>query len=296
MRYRVWHKTSYRYGSPVPLSHNQIRVHPRVMDCQRVISSEVTVDPSPVARRMWADPFGNLAEFFSIEQSHELMSVTATSIVERSLPFTRSPQIAWRDLVSAVKNPQRTIDRFAAQFQFDSKYAYRTPGVMEFASQSLLRNNDLLAAVKDLMGRIFSEFRYRAASTTIETTLQELLDSRSGVCQDFAQLMIAGLRCFGIPARYVSGYILTHPAPGQVKMVGSDASHAWVSVYAGDGHWVDFDPTNNIIVGDEHITLAWGRDYADVSPIQGILIGGGAPKLTVNVDVSQIKNNSKELE
>ncbi len=288
MRYRVWHKTTYRYGGPVSLSHNQIRVHPRAMNCQHVLSTEVSVDPIPVARRMWADSYGNTAEFFSIEHPHELMSVTATSVVERSLPWNPMFTDDWRDIAARTRRAQTSLDRFASQFQFSSKYAYRTDDVIDYAGVSLSRYANLVDAVTDLMHRIYEDFEYKAASTTIDTKLEELFEKRRGVCQDFSHFMIACLRSWGVPSRYVSGYILTHPPPGQTKMVGSDASHAWVSVYAGNGDWIDFDPTNDKLVQDEHITLAWGRDFSDVSPVQGVLVGGGTTKLSVSVDVAPI--------
>jgi transglutaminase-like putative cysteine protease len=291
MLYRVWHKTTYRYGSSVALSHNQIRVHPRGTVYQSVLNSEIEIDPQPATRRMWADAFGNTAEFFSVEQSHELMSVTANSLVDRSPPPVIESIPAWRSMVSHCFGSRYSLDRLASQFSFDSQYAYSIPEVCQYATASTDSFDSLHDVTTNLMNRIHQDFKYQSASTTIDTSLADLMKQRQGVCQDFAHLMIACLRSVQIPARYVSGYILTHPPPGQPKLVGSDASHAWVSVYFGNGQWVDYDPTNNLLVGDEHITLAWGRDFADVSPVQGIFFGGGLTKLSVNVDVSRVDHH-----
>lgn len=288
MLYRVWHKTTYRYGSSVALSHNQIRVHPRSMAYQAVLNSEIQIDPQPATRRMWADSFGNTAEFFSVEQSHELMSVTATSLIDRSPPPVIESIPAWKGLVSQCFHSLYSLDRMAAQFSFDSQHAYSIPQIVDYARDSTSKFESLHEVATDLMKRIHKDFKYQSSSTTIDTSLEQLMVQRKGVCQDFAHLMIACLRSVQIPARYVSGYILTHPPPGQPKLVGSDASHAWVSVYFGNGQWVDYDPTNNLLVNNEHITLAWGRDFADVSPVQGIFFGGGLTKLSVNVDVSRV--------
>ena len=297
MKYKVLHKTTYSYAASVPLSHNQVRVYPRSLQCQQIIQTVVNVEPKPMTRRLWTDPFGNTAEFFSIEHNHTVMSVTAESLIERTppiLPPVNSLNQAgntsryWRDIVNQVAYPSYSQDRFASLFQYDSKYAYRSNEIRKYADVSLENNADITSAARDLCRRIFDDFKYKSSSTTIDTPLAELLKTRTGVCQDFAHLMIAALRCYRIPARYVSGYMSTVPPPGQVKLVGSDASHAWVSVYVGSGTWIDYDPTNDLIVGDQHITLAWGRDFADVSPIQGIVVGGGAAKLSVSVDVAKI--------
>lgn len=258
------------------------------MEHQSVLSSEIEVDPEPATRRLWADAFGNTVEFFSIEQSHDLMSVTATSIIDRSAPEPASENPDWRQSVERRMASRHSLDRLASQFTFGSRYAYSIPEVHAYASPSFAKHSRLHEVVADLMHRIYRDFRYQAASTSIDTSLLQLMQQKTGVCQDFAHLMIAALRCYRIPARYVSGYILTHPPPGQPKLVGADASHAWVSVYFGDGEWIDYDPTNDLLVGDEHITLAWGRDFADVSPVQGIFVGGGLTKLSVNVDVSRV--------
>lgn len=287
MYYRLWHKTTYRYNHPVTLSHNQIRVMPRPLDYQSIRSLEVQIEPEPRERRWWSDPYGNVAEFFSIESPHDLMSVTATSLVVRRRPDRAAGSTEADELARRLRGSLRSADLEAKQFLYPSRHCTRTDAVDEFASTLDIRQpvDDLCC---QLLQRIHDDFSYRSASTTIETTVDELLERRQGVCQDFAHLAIAVLRSLGIPARYVSGYILTRPPPGQPRLIGADASHAWVSAYVGGGQWCDYDPTNNCVVGEEHITTAWGRDYADVSPVQGVMIGGGTAKLSVNVDMAAI--------
>ena len=169
---------------------------------------------------------------------------------------------------------------------FDSPYVVGNDDIHEYALQSFTPGRPILAATMDLTSRIFREFQYRGGVSDVSTPVSDVFAMRQGVCQDFAHLEIACLRSLGLAARYVSGYLLTRPPEGKEKLVGSDASHAWVSVFAGDAGWVDFDPTNNVIPGVEHITFAWGRDYGDVSPINGFIVGGGAHQVSVAVDVS----------
>jgi transglutaminase-like putative cysteine protease len=183
------------------------------------------------------------------------------------------------------------LDTF--QYTFASPYIRWTEEVAAYARESFAPGRPLVEAVLDLTGRIFRDFRYDTKTTTVSTTLPEIMQARAGVCQDFAHLQIGCLRAMGLPARYVSGYLLTTPAPGKPRLVGADASHAWVSVYVphagvGGGEWVDFDPTNNTIPGEKHITLAWGRDFGDVSPLRGVILGGGRHRIHVSVDVSPV--------
>jgi transglutaminase-like putative cysteine protease len=290
MRYRVVHVTKYQYSGEVSLSHNQMRLSPRILDHQLVELPRITISPEPTLQRTWVDTFGNRTHFFSIEQSHQEMEVRAESIVERHAPGSlRSRTHSWEEIASKTGRPRTPPDREAAQFAFDSRYAKSSQGVRDFAEPSFFGGRNLIEAVTDLTARIFEDFEYDPQATQISTPTNEVLELRRGVCQDFAHLQIACLRSMGLPARYVSGYLLTHAPPGKEKLIGSDASHAWVSAYVGDGEWLDFDPTNNLRPSEEHITIGWGRDYADISPIQGILIGGGQTLLSVSVDVRQIE-------
>ena len=289
MRYRVTHTTKYEYSSAVSLSHNQNRLRPRSLDYQTVIDPSVSISPEPRTRQRWIDCFGNETEFFSMEQSHREMIVCATSEVDRTTPRTVGlGQVSWEELVRKVASPQAPETRLATQFAFDSRYSKKSQQAYDYAVKSFVPGRSVMGCAADLTRRIFEEFEYDPQATQVSTPTLAVLEGRRGVCQDFAHVQIACLRSMGIPCRYVSGYLLTHAPAGKAKLVGSDASHAWVSVYMGQGTWVDFDPTNNIIPSIEHITIGWGRDYGDVCPIQGVLIGGGATNLTVSVDVRHL--------
>jgi transglutaminase-like putative cysteine protease len=289
MRYRVQHHTQYEYTSFVSLSHNQMRLSPRVLDYQLVDWPKLVVTPEPTFQRAWVDGFGNRTHFFSMEQTHRTMEVMAESVIERHAPKVDIKNaIAWNKLAEHLRHPQDRHDVEAAQFLFDSRYAKASDEVYRYAEPSFTPGLSIQEATADLTRRIHKEFQYDALATQVSTPTITVLRNRRGVCQDFAHLQIACLRSFGLPARYVSGYLLTHPPAGQPKLVGSDASHAWISVYAGNGVWIDFDPTNNLVPTNEHITIGWGRDYADICPIQGVLIGGGHSTLKVSVDVTPI--------
>ncbi len=291
MRYRVVHVTKYKYSSEVSLSHNQTRLSPRTLAYQSVSSLQLTVVPVPTLQRTWVDTFGNRTQFFSIEHSHREMEVRAESVIERRAPsFPNLQGYAWETIASKTSLPRTQADREASQFTFDSLYVSSFEEARAYVKPSFIAGRSIIEATADLTARIFKEFEYDPQATQISTPINEVLNLRRGVCQDFAHLQIACLRSLGLPARYVSGYLLTHAPPGKVKLIGSDASHAWISVYVGDGNWLDFDPTNNVRPNEEHITIGWGRDYSDVSPIQGVLIGGGGghTQLTVSVDVREI--------
>ncbi len=291
MRYRVVHITQYKYSSEVSLSHNQMRLSPRTLDYQSVEWPQLTVTPLPKLQRTWVDTFGNRTQFFSIEQSHNEMEVCAESQIERHTPtFHDLKEYSWETIVARTTVPRSKADREASQFAFDSTYVSSFEAARDFAKPSFTVGRSIVDVTVDLTARIFKDFEYDSQATQISTPINEVLGLRRGVCQDFAHLQIACLRSWGIPARYVSGYLLTHAPAGKEKLIGSDASHAWLSVYAGDGNWLDFDPTNNVRPAEQHITIGWGRDYADICPIQGVLIGGGRTQLNVSVDVRQINN------
>lgn len=290
MRYRVIHTTKYEYSSSVSLSHNQNRLRPRSLEYQTVFDPSVAITPEPRTRQCWIDSFGNETEFFSIEQSHREMTVCATSEVDRTTPQTAGlGQVAWEEIVRNIMSPMNPETRLASQFVFDSRYAKKSQQAYDYAVKSFVPGRSVMGCAIDLTRRIFQEFEYDPQATQVSTPTLAVLEGRRGVCQDFAHVQIACMRSMGIPCRYVSGYLLTHAPEGKTKLVGSDASHAWVSVYMGQGHWVDFDPTNNLIPLVEHITIGWGRDYGDVCPVQGVLIGGGATILTVSVDVRPLE-------
>jgi len=288
-KYAITHRTHYEYSSPSSLCHNQMRLRPRELPYQCVHQSHIEVSPVPDSRFQWVDSFGNRAEFFSIEQLHPHLTVTSKSIVERSVPeYSLEQSPSWSQVVQAASQPTEDDDRKASEYLFDSRHCQRAKAFVDFAREIAVDHRSFVECVQLLTSKIFRQMEYSPDATQVSTKPVEALARRQGVCQDFAQIAICCLRSLGVPARYVSGYLLTHPAPGKEKLVGADASHAWMSAYAGPLGWIDFDPTNNLIPGMEHITVAWGRDYADVAPIHGVFIGGGFTQLNVSVDVQPL--------
>ena len=266
-----------------------MHLSPRDLPYQTVQQSYAEVSPLPDSRGLWLDSYGNRTEFFSIEHLHPHLTVTARSIVERSIPAYRledSP--TWDQVIDNVTRPTDVNDRLSIEFIHDSRHCQRGKAFFDFAKEIVSENRSFVECVQHLISKIYRQMEYSPQATQVSTKPIEALAKRQGVCQDFAHIAICCLRSLGVPARYISGYLLTHPAPGKEKLVGADASHAWVSVYGGKLGWIDFDPTNNLVPGLEHITVAWGRDYADVAPIHGVFIGGGFTQLSVSVDVQPI--------
>ncbi len=291
MHYRVIHTTEYDYSKKVGLSYNEARLLPRFTANQHCLHTQLQVTPLPADYREHEDFFGNRVAYFSIREPHQTFVVTATSEVkivshEAQLNFSRG--IAWesvRQSLSQQRDPE-TLD--ALQYSLNSPYITASAELAIYAQPSFQPGRSLLEAVNDLMGRIHSDFTYDPDFTTLATPLLTVLEHKRGVCQDFAHLAIGCLRAQGLAARYVSGYIETFPPPGKEKLVGSDASHAWFSVYVPELGWMDFDPTNNQIPVDQHIIVGWGRDYGDVTPLKGVIFGGGEHKLAVSVDVRNL--------
>ena len=288
MKYRIRHTTTYGYGAAVQVSHHAARLTPRDTPVQRCLTSSLRVEPLPARVDEARDYFGNWVAYFTLQQSHYSLLVEADSIVEVS-PVPRFDGLTsppWEEVRDRLARPAGERDFEAAEFAQSSPLVGFSDDIRAYALQSFPAGRPLLEAARDLTGRIHRDFLYDPMATSVATPLAQVLAMRRGVCQDFAHLQVASLRAMGLAARYVSGYLLTRPPPGQVKLVGSDASHAWISVYAPGLGWVDFDPTNDMAVGDEHITCGWGRDYEDVSPIKGVVIGGGEHTIYVEVDVS----------
>jgi len=290
MRYRVRHQTRYRYAEAVSLCHNEAYLLPRACARQRCTRSVLTIEPAPAVTREREDFFGNRVCYFAVQRSHEHLQVTADSEVEVLSPeagLLDSPP--WEAVRERVAADTTTPGLEARDFVLPSAFVPPDDAVWDYARASFPPGRPLLEAVRDLTRRIHQEFRYDPGFTTIVTPLAEVLAHRRGVCQDFAHLQIACLRSLGLPARYVSGYLETLPPPGKAKLQGADASHAWVSVYDPEQGWTDFDPTNDQLVGEQHITTAWGRDYGDVTPLKGIIFGGGEHTLEVAVDVERLE-------
>ncbi len=291
MKYRVTHKTKYSGDQSVSVCHNEACLKPRATPYQCVANEQLQSDPLPTSEVARQDYFQNNVWAFSFSSGYEEMTVTSifdVTLSERIIPpLNQSP--AWEQIVSRLRNPASEADRAASEFTFDSSCCVGVAGLTEYARQSFPSGRPLLEAIAELTSRIFHDFKFDPRATTVTTRVEDVFQIRKGVCQDFAHLQIAALRSLGLAARYVSGYLRTRPAPDKPRLVGADASHAWLSVYLGDGDWFDLDPTNNVFPSLEHITVAWGRDYSDICPLKGVFIGGGRLKLDVSVDVAQLE-------
>ncbi len=290
MKYLVQHTTVYRYSEPASLGHNQARLTPRSFGRQRCLSSQVAIEPEPTARADWDDYYGNRVSYFTIEREHARLTVTARSEVELDSSAYVDPAgtLDWEQARARLAHPCDPDTIAAAPFLYDSPHVQQQPWLGEYAAGSFTSGRPLLEALLDLTRRIHREFRYTPASTCVSTPVREVFERRCGVCQDFAHLQIGCLRSLGLAARYVSGYLLTDPPPGSPRLVGADASHAWLSVYCPGAGWLDVDPTNNQMPDLRHVTVAWGRDYSDVCPVKGVVLGGGQHGMSVAVDVSPL--------
>jgi transglutaminase-like putative cysteine protease len=283
MRYRVSHVSRYTYGSPVDLAAHMLHLRPRPLPWQVVVSDRIVTDPDGARRRDAEDHFGNIVTWLFLDRPHADFIVTAESVVEVSYPPPPDETLAWEKIAEAALGPEAGP---AAEYRFDSPMAPAIAETRDFARTSFRKGRTILEALSDLNNRIYQEFRFRSGVTTISTPVSQVMKRREGVCQDFSHLMVSALRGLGLPARYNSGYIRTKPPPGRPRRQGADQSHAWVGAWLGPEHgWVDLDPTNGILVQDEHVLLGWGRDYGDVSPVQGVILGGGAHHLSVAVDL-----------
>jgi transglutaminase-like putative cysteine protease len=291
VKYQVRHLTEYTYADPVSLSHHLVHLSPRAENGQMTSRRELNISPPPSFRRERIDAFGNRVTYFSIEEPHRRLSVEA--LCEVTVPPSPRPPLlfpaSWESVRDGLPRARRADGVEAYSYTFDSPHARASRALREYAQPSFPAGRPFLDAVMGLTRRIHDEFAYDPRATTIATPLAEVLEARRGVCQDFAHLQIACLRSLGLPARYVSGYLLTRPPPGRPRLVGADASHAWISVPLPDFGWVDFDPTNGLMPGEQHVTVAAGRDFADVTPVSGVILGGGHHELKVEVDVTSLE-------
>lgn len=291
MKYRVVHKTEFGYEAPVSTCYNLARLLLRSLPQQKVVYSRLLIDPLPFDKYDATDYFKNRMTWFSIQQPHEKLVVTAESevLVVPPLRSGDGVNLPWevvRDQLRYERSPE-WIEH--CQFTLDSPMIKTDEQLADYARPSFMPNRPLDQAVHDLMERIYREFTYDPEFSTIATPLKEVLAHKSGVCQDFAHLAIGCLRSLGLAARYVSGYIETVPPPGEEKLVGADASHAWFSVFLPGTGWCDYDPTNNQLPAEQHIVVAWGRDFSDVTPLKGVAYGGGEHELEVSVDVERLE-------
>lgn len=288
MIYDIRHVTTYTYGSPVPFARCVLRIFPREERGQRLISASLNLNPEPTEKRDGVCFFGNRTATITIEAPHRALTVTVRSRVEVIRPDANGfdLSIPW-ETARAEAFDLASIERSSAvNFIYESRLITFAPEVVSYAAQSFPPGRSILDGARELMGRIKRDFTYDPKATVVSTPLEEAFRSRRGVCQDFAHIMIAGLRGLGLPAAYVSGYLRTIPPPGKKRLEGADATHAWVSIWCGRAiGWVGLDPTNDMMVGQDHIIMARGRDYADVSPIDGVIIGSGEQSVDVKVDV-----------
>ena len=287
MIYEVSHRTLYRYSQPVSISHHLLHLTPRDATFQACRDTAVEITPAPTVRAPGADYFGNPTTFVTIQQNHlelVLHALSSIEIADRPVPDPADtpPWEAVRDLVLHDRSSEALE---ALEFTFASPYVPLASELRAYAARSFKPGRSVLEAARELTHRIYKDFTYEPGSTTLATGVIRAFAMRRGVCQDFTHIEIACLRALGVPARYVSGYLLTRPPAGKERMVGADASHAWLSAWVPGHDWVDLDPTNDLIPGREHVTIGWGRDYGDVSPVSGVMFGGGEHEVTVSVDV-----------
>ena len=287
MKYNVLHETLYSYDSPVVLSQQLLHLTPRVLDFQKLLLHRIAIEPAPAETSTRDDYFGNPVTQILLAAPHGRLSVSAESQVEVTPRAMPEGGDAWEEVRDALRRGGGTLLE-PIQFMFESPHVELLRDLAAYAESSFPPGRNALAAALDLTRRIHADFTFDPKATSVSTPLREVLAKRRGVCQDFAHFMIGCLRMLGIPARYMSGYIRTTPPPGQPRLVGADASHAWVSVYCGAAGWVDLDPTNNVVVGEGHVTLAWGRDFSDVTPMRGVILGGGEQDLEVRVTVTPL--------
>jgi transglutaminase-like putative cysteine protease len=291
VQYRVSHTTTYRYAEAVSTCHNELRLTPRSRPGQTPRRTQLLIEPTPSTLTTHIDWFGNPVTFLTLQEPHDRLTVTAMSHVEVEPILAPAPSgtAPW-DAVAARVRGERTADTLSAlEFLFESPHVRLDDDVRRWAAPSFPPGRPVLEGVLDLTHRLHADFAYDPEATTVATPVAEVLRARRGVCQDFAHLEIAGLRALGVPARYVSGYIETVPrAEGGPRLVGADASHAWLAVYCPGHGWVDVDPTNDQVPEGRHVTVAWGRDYGDVVPIKGVVLGGDEHTMQVAVDVAPL--------
>ncbi len=288
MKWKISHVTKYEYAELVPFCQNIVYLTPRKTAHQRCFRHRLSVRPHPSTYHRRTDYFGNTAAILSIDRQHRLLKINATSTVEvvpNDLP-EQAKSVTWESVRDGLPLDRTATGLNNYQFAFRSPHVPLDEPIADYTRTSFASGRPLIEALADLNNRIHTDFKYDPKATSVSTPISAVFEMRRGVCQDLAHLLLSGLRSLGLAARYVSGYLRTRAAEGQERLVGADASHAWVSVYCGEHGWVDIDPTNNVFASTDHITVAWGRDYSDVCPVAGMYIGGGAHALNVAVDVS----------
>jgi|HubBroStandDraft_1064217.scaffolds.fasta_scaffold162929_2 transglutaminase-like putative cysteine protease len=292
MIYRISHRTTYKYKYPVSVGNHVACLQPRSLPHHKVTHSELRIEPAPATRTERVDYFGNRLCYFTVQEPHRELTVDARSevIIEEDLSMWPQHSLPWEEAAETLPNDLSPATLEAYQFGFESPRIRVRTEFADYARASFTPGRPLAEALLDLTARIHKDFRFDSKVTNVRTPTEEVFRKRRGVCQDFSHLQIACLRSLNLAARYVSGYLRTYPPPGKPRLVGADASHAWVSAYCPGAGWIDVDPTNNLVPSDGHVTLAWGRDYGDVSPLRGLILGGGAHTLKVAVDMEPLES------
>jgi transglutaminase-like putative cysteine protease len=290
MLYKIIHRTTYRYKYPVSVGNHVACLVPRVLPHRQSAECEVVVSPTPVTRSERVDFFGNRISIFTVQEPHRELVVEARSnVTVDERPAGRlGDSTQWEDAAAILSRDLSAEGLAAYQFGFESPRIRLREEFAAYARESFTPQRPMAEALVDFTARMYRDFRFDTKGTNVRTPAEEVFKKRRGVCQDFAHVQIACLRSLGLAARYVSGYLRTYPPPGKPRLIGADASHAWVSAYCPGLGWLDVDPTNNVVPTNGHVTVAWGRDYGDVSPLRGLVLGGGAHKLRVSVDMEPV--------
>ncbi len=290
MLYKVSHRTTYKYVSSVSVGDHVACLKPRSFANNQLLRNTLLIQPTPVTLTERTDYFGNTLCFFTVQQPHRELVVESRSevLVEHSMGAPSRASLAWEESTRSLAGGSFPEALGACQFQFESPRIRLRPEFAAYALESFTPQRPMREALRELTARIHADFRFDAKVTTVRTPIEEVFEKRRGVCQDFAHVQIACLRSIHVAARYVSGYLRTYPPPGRPRLIGADASHAWVSAFCRGAGWLDMDPTNDVAPTDGHVTVAWGRDYGDVSPLRGIILGGGGHTLKVEVDMEPV--------
>jgi len=285
--YTVEHETRYAYRAPVAQSWQLAHLTPRALPWQTLARHRLLIDPEPDERRDEFDGFGNAVTHFSLHRAHAALRVRMTCTVQvgARAPVEDGDAPGWESVRDALRGDPAQDDLLPARLVEPTRLVPTSDAAAVYAAASLVRGRGWLESVLDLMHRIHVDFEFDPGSTTVSTAVDEVLHQRRGVCQDFAHLMLGCLRAHGLPARYMSGYLLTDPPPGRPRLLGADASHAWVAAWSPSHGWVEFDPTNDRLADSRYITLAWGADFADAVPLRGVIIGGRGQRMDVEVSV-----------
>jgi transglutaminase-like putative cysteine protease len=294
MIYNVSHRTTYQYTYPVSVGDHVACLKPRSFPGNELLCNTLRIHPTPTTLTERSDYFGNLLCFFTIQEPHQELVVESRSqvVIDRDTGSATIRSLPWEESTRWLAQDHSPAGLAAYQFQFESPRIRLRPEFAAYARESFTAGRPMHEALLDLTARIHADFRFDTKVTTVRTPTEEVFKKRHGVCQDFAHVQIACLRSINVAARYVSGYLRTYPPPGKPRSIGADASHAWVSAYSKDLGWLDMDPTNNVAPTNGHVTLAWGRDYGDVSPLRGLILGGGGSRLKVEVDIEPLTSNA----